>query len=214
MGKRVLTSDGKVIDLDKGTGIEHLPPESLAMEKHTYGVYSNYFSVIFNGTMINIQTGQGQFFDGESGMRRLINEMQEMKLFPKMFPVSLSQNSVNGDVSYVIYMNINGVSHKVVLTYDRSHPEYQINAIIEYPRLNTSKMLGHWYSDGRPCYIHSWTRSWTALKVATQLRFWLEDYYNDSGYVRDYEYEMDRIMRESDRIINEINRKQSFWRFW
>lgn len=50
MTKRVLTSNGKVIDLDKGTGIEQLPPESLAMEKHTYGSTTS-FSIIFNGSV-------------------------------------------------------------------------------------------------------------------------------------------------------------------
>ena len=37
MEKRILTSSGKVIDLDKGDGVETLPPESLTMEKHSYG---------------------------------------------------------------------------------------------------------------------------------------------------------------------------------
>lgn len=212
MTKRVLTSNGKVIDLDRGTGIEQLPPESLAMEKHTYGS-STSFSVIFNGSVTYIQTGFGQFFDEESGMRRLVTEMQEMKLFPKTFPVSLSQNPSNGDVSYTIFMNIGGITHKIVLTYDHDHPDYQINAVIEYPRLNTSRMLGHWYSDGRPCYIHSWTRSWTALKVATQIRFWLEDYYNDSGFGRDYESELNRILRENQRILEDMKPKHGFWRF-
>ena len=213
MAKRILTSSGKVIDLDRGEGVESIPSESLAMDKNTYGAHSNSFSVIFNDALINIETGQGQFFDDNPGMRRLINEMQEMKLFPKSFPVSLNQNSINGDISYTIYMNINGISHKIVLTYDRDHPEYQINAVIDYPRLNTSRMLGHWYSDGRPCYIHSWTRSWTALKVATQIRFWLEDYYNDSGYSRDYESELDRVLRENQRMLEDMKPKHGFWRF-
>lgn len=213
MVKRILTSSGKVIDLDRAEGVESIPPESLAMEKHTYGS-STSFSFIFNGSVTYIQTGFGQFFDEESGMRRLITEMQEMKLFPKTFPVSLSQNPSNGDISYTIFMNIEGTKHKIVLTYDCDHPNYQINAVIEYPRLSTSRMLGHWYSDGRPCYIHNWSRKWTALKVATQMRFWLEDYYNNSEYGRDYESDIDRILRENQSILDDMKRKQSFWRFW
>lgn len=35
--KRILTSSGKVIDLDRGDGVETISPESLTMEKHSYG---------------------------------------------------------------------------------------------------------------------------------------------------------------------------------
>jgi hypothetical protein len=37
MTKKVLTSSGKVIDLDKNESIENLPPDSLVMDKKTYG---------------------------------------------------------------------------------------------------------------------------------------------------------------------------------
>ena len=208
MGKRVLTSTGKVIDLDRGEGVESIPPESLAMEKHSYGAYAPSFSLILNGMMTSVRTGYGQFYDTQIGERRLLTEMQEMKLFPKAFPVNVGQNYATADIYCTIYMTINGIQHKVTLTYDRDHPNYQINASIDYPRLSPTKMVGHWYSDGRPCYIHAWNRSWTMLKTATQVRFWLEDYYGDKGYDRT----IDDIMRESQRIIDEIDRKSSFWR--
>lgn len=175
------------------------------------------FSVKFNGDIVNIETGYGQFYETGVGARRLLNEIREMKLFPKMFPVSLSQNKINGDISYTIFMQVNEIPHKVVLTYNRSHPDYQINVDIEHPRLSMTRMVGHWYSDGRPCYIHDWTRKWTALMAATQMRFWLGDYYD--GYNFDYNRrydpaEADRLFLESERIIREIKRRQSFWRFW
>lgn len=37
MSKRILTSNGKVIDLDRDTDVESLPADSLAMDSHTYG---------------------------------------------------------------------------------------------------------------------------------------------------------------------------------
>ncbi|HJT10433.1 MAG TPA: hypothetical protein VJ771_06595 [Candidatus Nitrosotalea sp.] len=202
MGKRVLTSSGRVIDLDKGEGVETIPPESLQMEKHSYGAYipSQSFSVIFNGQTTMLMVGYNQFIDDESGRRRLLTELQEMKLFPKSFPVYLSQNHVNGSIYYTVYMTIKGISHKVIMTYDSDHPNYQINVEIEYPKLSMAKMRGHWYRDGKPCYLHQWNRSWTALKTATQIRFWLEDYYNsrDSGYT-------DYRNNNSDNPINPNN---------
>lgn len=38
MEKRILTSSGKVIDLDKGDGVDTIQPENLTMEKHSYGL--------------------------------------------------------------------------------------------------------------------------------------------------------------------------------
>lgn len=210
MGKRVLTSSGKVIDLDRGEGVESIPPESLVMEKHTYGAYAPSFSVILNGNITAIRGGYGQFYDTPIGERRLLTEMQEMKFFPKTCPVYLGQNYVTGDVYCAVYMTIKGISHKVVLTYDPDHPNYQINVIVDYPKLNTSRMLGHWYGEGRPCYIHAWNRFWTMLKTATQVRFWLEDYYNDSRYDRN----IDDLLRESQRIVDDLNNRTSFWRSW
>lgn len=139
------------------------------------------FSVMFNGRLTTITKDHGHFFDDPDGERRLLTEIQGMKKFPRVFPVSLDQN-YNGDVYYTIYLTINGISHKLVLTYDQDHPEYQMSAVIEYPRLDGSRMIGHWYGSGKPCYIENWNRSWTALKVATQMRFWLEDYYKDNIY--------------------------------
>lgn len=181
MSKRILTSGGNIIDLDRGEGIESIPPESLQMDKHSYGAYylpSQSFSVKFNGMFTTIRKGYGQFFDKPEGERRLLTEFQDMKKFPRVFPVSLGQRH-NGDVYYTIYVTINGISHKLVLTYDRDHPNYQIQAVIEHPRLDRSRMIGHWYSEGKPCYIENWKRSWTALKVGTQVVFWLNDYYGD-----------------------------------
>jgi hypothetical protein len=213
--KRVLTSSGKVIDLDRNDGIESLPPESLAMEQHTYGfLHPQSFSVVFNGRIVDIECGQGQFYDSPLGARRLLMELQEMKLFPKMFPVRLEQNYINGDISCIIYMTVNGISHKVVFTYDHDHPENQISVSIDHPELDRSKMSGHWYADGRPCYLHIWNRSWTMLKTATQMRFWLEDYYNDSEYGRNYKSDIYRILRENQRTLDDMKRTQRLWRFW
>lgn len=175
---------------------------------------SQSFSVVFNGKLTTIRKGNGQFYDTPMGERKLLMEIQGMKKFPKVFPVALDQN-YNGDVYYTIYLTINGISHKLVLTYDHDHPEYQMSAVIEYPRLSTSKMIGHWYHDGKPCYLENWNREWTALKVATQMRFWLEDYYNDSKNISYDNYEIDRIFRESDRVMEEMRkRNHNVWRFW
>lgn len=35
--KGVITSDGNIIDLDSDNGVQNLPPESLVMEKRSYG---------------------------------------------------------------------------------------------------------------------------------------------------------------------------------
>lgn len=217
MGKRVLTSSGRVIDLDKGEGVETIPPESLMLEKHSYGAYlpSQSFSVIFNERLTTIRKGHGQFFDDPEGERQLIMEIQGMKKFPRVFPVSLDQNYHNGDVYYTIYLTIQGVSHKLVLTYDEDHPEYQMSAVIEYPRLDTSKMIGHWYSNDKPCYLKNWSRSWTALKVATQMRFWLEDYYNGEDRNSSYDDdEFDRIFGKTNRVWEEMKGNQNPWRFF
>jgi hypothetical protein len=216
MSKRILTSSGKVIDLDKGDGVESIPPESLEMEKHSYGAYlpSQSFSVIFNGRITVIEKGRGQFFDEPAGERRLLSEIQGMKRFPRVFSVSLEQK-YNGDVYYTIYLTINGVSHKLVLTYDEDHPEYQMSAVIEYPRFDNSRMMGHWYGADKPCYIQNWNRSWTALKVATQMRFWLEDYYNGKDRNSSYnDDEFDRVFGKTDRVLEEMKRSQNPWRLF
>lgn len=210
MGRQALTSNGSVIDLDREDNVESLPPESLAMSKETYGagcLPSPSFSVVFNGEVTYVRKGFGQFYDTAAGERKLMTEIKQMKRFPKVYPVRLSQNHSNGDISYNIFMNIKGISHKVVLTYDRDHPNSQIKAIIEYPKLDHTRMNGHWYIDGKPCYIEFWNRSWTALKVATQVRYWLEDYYDDnSPYNRDF-----MTLRETQRILHEL-RGPVFWR--
>lgn len=176
--------------------------------------------VKFNGEITYIETGFGQFYDESSGMRRLVKEIEEMKIFPNCFPVSLSQNKSNGNVIFTIHMTVRSIIHKITLTYDQDHPQYQIEAIIEYPVLDMSRMYGHWYGVDKPCYIENWTRAWTALKVATQMRFWLEDYYN-GDYARRYDASYDRtdlnhVLAEARRNVAELERrnKQSFWRFW
>ena len=76
-------------------------------------------------------------------------------------------------------------------------------------------MVGHWYSDGKPCYLYQWTRSWTALKTATQMRFYLEEYYNGSD--RDFSYkddEFDRIFGKTNRVFDEMKRSQNPWRIF
>jgi len=176
---------------------------------------SHSFSVIFNGRMTTIRKGRGQFFDEPDGERRLLSEIQGMKRFPRVFSVSLDQK-YSGDVYYTIYLTIDGVSHKLVLTYDQDHPEYQMSAVIEYPRLDSSRMIGHWYGGGKPCYIENWNRSWTALKVATQMRFWLEDYYNGTG--RSFSHrddEFDRTFRDANSMLEEMRkRNQNPWRLF
>lgn len=172
----------------------------------------------FNGGLVETLTGFGQFYDTPNGMKRLHAEACEMKHLPKTFLVSLHQNRIVGDVYFKIYMPVRNVNHEVRLVYDREHPQYQINAFIDYPRLDMSRMHGHWYSDGRPCYIENWTRKWTALKVATQVRFWLEDYYKDkSSSNQNYRgYDDARVMAalmESQRIREQMKPRR-FWRFW
>jgi hypothetical protein len=40
--KRILTSNGEVLDLDSDTDISNLPPDSIKMDQRTYGSTPNF----------------------------------------------------------------------------------------------------------------------------------------------------------------------------
>ncbi|MEO9310265.1 MAG: hypothetical protein ABI337_08240 [Nitrososphaera sp.] len=218
MGKRILTSSGKIIDLDREDDVEAIPPESLQMDKHTYGACSppTHFSIIFNGSLVNIGGRHNQFFETEDGARRLVLELKEMKKFPRVFPVSLQQDYETGDLYFVVYPTINGIQHKLRLIYNRMHPHVKMDVMVDYPDLDHRYMQGHWYGRNRPCYIHYWTKDWSALKVAVQMCFWLHDYYNDmygrgpNYYVRQTNNTND-LLKEINRILQQMN-DRNFWR--
>ncbi|MDE1764939.1 MAG: hypothetical protein KGI27_01560 [Thaumarchaeota archaeon] len=218
--KRVLESTGKIIDLDRGEGVESLPAESLQMDKHTYGASSHTtpFSLIFNGSFVDVVGGHNQFFETTDGARRLILELSEMKKFPRVFPVSLHQNYSTGDVYFIIYVRINGIEHKLRLTYDYRHPLVKMEVVVEYPDLDQRYMQGHWYGRNLPCYIHYWTKDWSALKVAVQMCFWLHDYYNDRNgrnpeyYVRKTN-DVNITTQDVDNLLRQINERIKFGGF-
>lgn len=176
MGRRVLTSKGEVKDLDKTPDLSEIPAESIVMDKHTYGAVPN--SPFFSVRDLDIVSGGHQFFDSKVGLSRLIFEIHEIKSsFPHYCEVV--QDDDSRDVSLILYIDFNDRQHKVIITYDEDHPNFAMKAFVEYPSLSHNVMQGHWYGEKEPCYIHSWNRSWTALKVATQMCFWFYDYYNE-----------------------------------
>lgn len=216
MGRRILTSRGEVKDLDKAPDLSEIPAESVVMDKHTYGANPN--SPFFSAHNLLRKRGGDQFFDSEEGLRRLLFEIEEMKSFPHNYEIVQDENS--RDVAFILYINFNEIQHKVIITYDTYHPNFAMKAFVEYPRLSTSMMRGHWYGEKEPCYIHSWNRSWTALKVATQMCFWLYDYYNElsgssvgrtSFSVNDFPvFPAGASLNEIREILDEFSRRHRF----
>lgn len=177
------------------------------------------FTVIFNGIQLDIQEGAGQWFETATGRRRLIAELQEMKHFPRVYEVSLHQD-YRGDIYFIIFMRIAGTEHKVRMMYDSTHPDYHIDVTVEYPRLNMNRMVGHWYGENKPCYVLTWRRDWTAMKVATQLRMWFEDYYKTGSPSRDYsQYDYsyrnaEDAIRQAEERFREAERRLGLRRFF
>ena len=166
--------------------------------------------VKFNGKITYIEQGHGQWFDTPTGENRLVNlELFAMKDFPKVYTVSLHQDPHNHQLYYVIFMRIRGIEHKITLKYAKDHPLHEMDVTINYPILDNSRMPHHWYGDKKPCYVEYWNSSWTGIKVATQLRRYLEDYYN--GTYADRRYTTNS--RYDSPYYSEYETK-SWWRFW
>jgi len=172
--KGVITSSGRVIDLDSNNEVQSLPPESLQMEKRSYG-FSQSFSAMLKNRMYYIKDEYGQWYCNPSGRTKLVREIDEMNIFP--FDVFLKQNATTGDISYLTVIRINGIEHDVLLAYDYDHPDYEMTAQILRPILDGRRMGTHTYGNNKPCYIENWSRKLRAIHVAMQVAFWIDDYY-------------------------------------
>jgi len=194
--------------------------------------------VKFNEKIVEISEGNCQWFETAQGRNRLLFEVSDMKDFPKVYGVFLNQDVIDNCVYYDIFMSIRGTEHKVILKYASNHPISQIDVTIAYPKLDTRRMSHHWYAPDKPCYLELWSSNWTALKTATQIRSYLEDYYDGSyakensqpQYVINHEgirrflreskqnnnfhsYSSFDVDRETREILREISKKSRWWRF-
>lgn len=211
MAKSVVTSSGRVIDLDSGNEVQDLPPESIQMEKRSYGSYdSPSFSVSLKNHSYRLQYDFDQWYCSPDGRAKLISEINEMNLFP--FDVFLKQNTDTGDISYLTIIRVNGIEHDVLLTYDYDHPDYEMEALVIRPTLDMKRMTGHSYGPNRPCYIENWRRKFRAIHAAMQLTFWLSDYYKGTyGYRQDSQI----FPNNFQRLINETRGHLDFGRrYW
>lgn len=165
--KGVITSDGNIIDLDPDNGVQNLPPESLSMERRSYGGYP-----------LSLKKGFGHFYDTSHGYDQFYMERQEMKKLP--FYNTVHQNLIDGDIFYMLKIPYNGMMHAIQLTYDYDHPDFEMKARILYPFIDRTKTGHHLYKNGDVCYIENWNRKFRAIHVAMQVCFWIKDYWNNN----------------------------------
>jgi hypothetical protein len=164
MEKRILTSSGKVVDLERGDDVEKLGADGIAISPHTYGSSHN------------------QFFCFDE--RRFNIELDEFsKLFPSSIPWSVVQDPATKRIVFKIFPTFEWIRHEVHLVLSPNHPDDAIDAFVIYPDLDRRYMGHHWYGPNHNhiCYLEFWERSWTVLKVAVQVMCWLTDYYAEKN---------------------------------
>ncbi len=207
MTKNVLTSSGKLIDLDSDNEVQNLPPESLVMDKRTYGSYPPSFYAPFKGKYCTIYSEYTQWFSSDSGRTLLAKELAEMGRFP--FETSLKQDRYAHDLSYLTIIKVNGVAHEVLMTYDRDHPDFEMQVTILSPTLNMGRMPGHAYGQNKPCYIDNWSRKFRAIHVAMQVTSWLDDYYKGTYFSG---YGSSNVLHGSNNFLERLQRDLDFYR--
>jgi hypothetical protein len=136
---------------------------------------AQYLSLPLKGRYTPVKIGYRQWYCTVSGFRKLCSEVSEMEIFP--FDTVLIQEPSTGNISYIMWISINGIQHEVKLTYDRDHPNFEMDAIVHWPDLRFGVMGHHYYGKNRPCYIKPWSRGYRAIHCAVQVVYWLDDYY-------------------------------------
>lgn len=132
-------------------------------------------SLPLKGRYALVTLDHNQWYCTPEGWEKLSKEVSEMEQFP--FDTILLQDPATGRLSYIMLITMNGVQHKVQLTYDRDHPDFEMDAFVHWPTLSKGVMGHHYYGQNRPCYIKPWSRGYRAIHCAVQVAYWLDDYY-------------------------------------
>lgn len=160
--KRVLTSAGKILDLERSDDVEKLGADGIAISPHTYGSSQNPF-FCFDERRFSIELNQ---FSRD---------------FPSSIPWSAGHDAKTKRIVFKIFPTFEWIRHEVHLVLSPIHPDDAIDAFVIYPDLNQRYMGHHWYGPNHICYLKFWDRSWTVLKTAVQVMCWLTDYYNEKN---------------------------------
>lgn len=150
-----------------------------------------YYSLSLKGKSTVVRTDYRQWYCNQRGFEQLCYETSEMNKFP--FDVVLRQDPPTGNISYISLITVNGIRHEVQFTYDRDHPDFEMDTVVHWPTLQRGVMGHHYYGQNKPCYIKPWSRGYRAIHCAVQVTYWLNDYYKNLNLRRAVPFDYSRM---------------------